>query len=299
MSKKLSIDYIKEYLRDKYGVVVLSKQYKNNSTPIKIKDKNSQVFYKSWSSIRKSGTCCPNVKISSYREAKDFIESYKGLGYTYKLTFDEYTNQEVKKGNRVYAITHPKLTGTWYTNLTDFRRDAETHLNTSGRSYGELVIKSILVENNIEFSEQVTINIEGQTHRFDFYIESFNLFIEYDGEQHYNKSTGFYRDKTSKIKQRDEVKNTYVKDLGSRLLRIPYTYDTVDSIADLMGSEIDVRLKRPSEVYSLNDKEIADTYVNHNLREASDLLGINSTTVTRAFKKVHGTTKREYLKNMV
>lgn len=294
MRSSITIEYIRNYVKDKYNVELLSSVYLGREKELKFRDSTGTIFYKRWSSILKHRSCHPNVKISSYKEAKEFIESYKNLGYTYNLSVEEYNNQEIKTGNRVYSITHPELVGVWNTNLTNFKRNAETHLNTSGRSYGELVVKSILVDNHIQFSEQVTINIEGQAHRFDFYIEEYNLYIEYDGEQHYNKSTGFYKDKTSIIKQRDEVKNKYVRDVGSRIIRIPYTHDTVDSIASLMESELDVKLKRPSVVYSLNDKSIADVYLNHSLLESASILGINSTTVTRAFKKVYGMTKREY-----
>lgn len=296
MSKRINIEYIRNYVKEEYNVDLLSSIYLGREKELKFRDSTGTIFYKRWSSIVSCRSCHPNVKISSYREAKEFIESYKNLGYTYKLSEEEYNNQEIKMGNRVYAITHPNLTGTWYTSLTNFKRDAETHLNTSGRSYGELMVKSILVENNMDFSEQVTRNIEGQTHRFDFYIESYNLFIEYDGEQHYNKSTGFYKDKTSKIKQRDEIKNKYVREIDSRILRIPYMYDTVDKVAIFMESEVGIKLKVPSRVYNLTYKHIADTYLNNSLKESATILGINSTTVTGAFKKVYGMSKRDYIR---
>lgn len=293
-SKRIDISYIQKFVKDEYNVDLLSSAYIGRESELKFKDSSGTIFYKSWSSILKHKSCHPNVKISSYREAKEFIESYKNLGYTYLLTPEEYRNQEVKNGNRIYAITHPKLTGTWYTNITDFKRDAYTHLNTSGRSYGELVIKSILVKNGIDFSEQVTILIDGKTHRFDFYIESYNLFIEYDGEQHYSGSTGYYKNKTMDIKNRDKIKDMYVKSIGSRIIRIPYTYSTVEDIAKFMMTSLSINLSIPSKVYTVNDTDISEVYLNNTLSKTASLLGIHETTITRAFKKVYGMTKREH-----
>jgi len=63
--------------------------------------------------------------------------------------------------------------------------------------------------------------------RFDFYVPSLNLLIEYDG-RHHTEDSGFpgERSTLAAIQLRDNIKNKFAEDYGYRLLRIPYTTDT-------------------------------------------------------------------------
>lgn len=72
---------------------------------------------------------------------------------------------------------------------------------------------------------------------FDFYIESLNLCIEFDGIQHY-EAVKFYSktaeeaQKAFEIRQlNDNIKNQFCKDNEIKLLRIPYyEYDNIEQI---------------------------------------------------------------------
>lgn len=58
---------------------------------------------------------------------------------------------------------------------------------------------------------------------FDFYLPSYNLCIEYDGEQHYMTKSCFGGDEEyEKTQIRDNIKNNYCKDNNIDMLRIPY-----------------------------------------------------------------------------
>ena len=52
-----------------------------------------------------------------------------------------------------------------------------------------------------------------------FYIPSFNLAIEYDGEQHFVKKYCWGKDNL-KIQRRDKIKTQFCLDEGIKLLRI-------------------------------------------------------------------------------
>ena len=74
--------------------------------------------------------------------------------------------------------------------------------------------------------------------RPDFIIPSLNIWIEYDGEQHF-KPTNFngamseqqIQDTFKKVQQNDQIKNQYAKDNNWILVRIPYTeYDNIEQI---------------------------------------------------------------------
>lgn len=64
--------------------------------------------------------------------------------------------------------------------------------------------------------------------RFDFYLPDYNLFIEYDGEQHYMPiNFGGWNEeelqlKFEKTQYYDKLKNQYCEDNNIGLLRIPY-----------------------------------------------------------------------------
>lgn len=71
--------------------------------------------------------------------------------------------------------------------------------------------------------------------RFDFYVEKYNLLIEYDGMQHYKPVKFFGGEKSFKLnKIRDNIKNEHCKNSPVlNLLRISYLdYDKVEYIID-------------------------------------------------------------------
>lgn len=100
-------------------------------------------------------------------------------------------------------------------------------------SYGEKVIRDILLKNNIYFKQQYTFNDligeRGNKLRFDFGIldKNNNLIklIEFDGRQHYTGPEGGWTNANSleKIQELDERKNQYCCNNHILLQRIPYT----------------------------------------------------------------------------
>lgn len=293
---KLKIEYIREVALKKYQLELLSENYVANSVPLKWKYiKTGEIFYKSWHNVT-SGQTRPPRKLDSYEKVKEFIESYKGLGYTYKLSEEDYLNEEVKKGNRVYSITNKEMPGTWKTTLSNFKRRAEVHLNKSGKSYGEILVKTVLFNNKIVFEEQKVAMINNHLHRFDFYLPEYNTYIEYDGEQHYKESSGFLKGKLELQKKKDLDKDNYVASIGSKLIRIPYTNDTQEGVKKVISSELGIDLILGKIYKQRTDKEIVDVYLISSLVDAANELQIDTTTVTAAFKRAYGMTKREYLK---
>ena len=95
-------------------------------------------------------------------------------------------------------------------------------------SYYNMYIKQFLDKNNIENKPERTIFIGDNYYRFDFYLPQYNLFIEYDGEQHF-KPTRYYTQTEEemmqafkKTQEHDRIKNKYCEDNQINLLRIPY-----------------------------------------------------------------------------
>jgi very-short-patch-repair endonuclease len=79
-----------------------------------------------------------------------------------------------------------------------------------------------LLENSYTILEQYSFK-EISKLKFDFYIESLNLCIEYDGIQHFEAIEHFGGEEALlKTKERDEIKNNYCFNNNINLLRIPY-----------------------------------------------------------------------------
>ena len=89
-------------------------------------------------------------------------------------------------------------------------------------------IENYLTNKKIIHSSEYTIYTEGHKLRFDFHLPEYNLFIEYDGEQHYfpvnfgGWNEKDLQDNFEKIKYYDCLKNKYCEENNINLLRIPY-----------------------------------------------------------------------------
>jgi very-short-patch-repair endonuclease len=110
-----------------------------------------------------------------------------------------------------------------------FKQTPIKHLSEQGcpdcyseiSSKGEKYIREFLIENNIEFESQKII--PGTKLRFDFYLKDKNIYIEYDGIQHFEPRSLFGgEDEFILQKKRDFLKNEYCLKNNIELIRISY-----------------------------------------------------------------------------
>jgi hypothetical protein len=132
----------------------------------------------------------------------------------------------------------------------DFWKTPENHIfNEQGcprcsTTKGELKISVFLYKNFIPYVSQKTFynckSPKGYFLKFDFYIPSKNLLIEYDGEQHYgcNRFKHFIisQDRLDRLRINDEIKNKYALDNNIKLLRIKYT--EINNIDNILQEEL-------------------------------------------------------------
>lgn len=83
-------------------------------------------------------------------------------------------------------------------------------------------------KNNIKFTQEKVfddcIGIKGYPLKFDFYIPSKNICIEYDGKQHFEPIEYFGGKESFKTQtENDKIKNIYCKNNKITLIRLPYT----------------------------------------------------------------------------
>lgn len=104
-------------------------------------------------------------------------------------------------------------------------------------SYYNMYIEQFLNKSNIDHICEYPVVIDGVRYRYDFYLPKYNLFIEYDGQQHF-EAPRYYGDDTEsnqailkKTQEHDKIKNKYCEDNNINLLRIPYwEKDNVETI---------------------------------------------------------------------
>lgn len=133
--------------------------------------------------------------------------------YDYSLT--KYT-----RSNNKVTIICPKH--------GKFEQVAKTHLEGSGcpkckRSRGEELIEIYLNERNIAYINQYYVKLDDKSLKIDFYILKYNLFIEYNGMQHYTPIKYFGGDLTfQKQQERDQSLRDYCSQNNIHLLEISY-----------------------------------------------------------------------------
>jgi len=92
MPVKLKYNQVKDYIENK-GYILLSKEYKNNSTKLEIccpKGHNFKMIFNSFQNGRRCPICFGKTK-KTIDEVREYIESYN-----YKLLSKEYKNNCTK-----------------------------------------------------------------------------------------------------------------------------------------------------------------------------------------------------------
>ena len=102
------------------------------------------------------------------------------------------------------------------------------------QSKWEMFIRDFLTSLEVKFIQQKRfsdcMNKKGSdTLPFDFYLPSYNIIIEYDGEHHFQPVKGWGGEEKFNItRQNDYIKNNYCRLNNITLLRLPYTYTEED-----------------------------------------------------------------------
>lgn len=126
----------------------------------------------------------------------------------------------------------------------DFLQKANNHLNGKGcpkcvSSKGERKIRSWLIDRGIIFEQEKSFcdcKHIGFLY-FDFYIESLNILIEFDGRQHFESVCYFGGDLAlTENKIRDLIKDDYAHHNNIKLIRIHH--NDIQKIPEILSREI-------------------------------------------------------------
>lgn len=113
-------------------------------------------------------------------------------------------------------------------------------------SKGEKEISQYLDHHNINYIREKTfkecINFCGNFLRFDFYLDQFNLLIEYQGQHHEKPVNKYQRAKIvhDKTVVHDKIKEDFAAKHQINLIKINYSdYKNINIILDNLFNEID------------------------------------------------------------
>ena len=80
-----------------------------------------------------------------------------------------------------------------------------------------------IIEAKIKYTKEKTIKIKDRNSRFDFYLDGFSIFIEFDGIQHFIERDYFGgSDYFERIKENDSLKDEWIKINKLKIIRINY-----------------------------------------------------------------------------
>ena len=151
-----------------------------------------------------------------------------------------------------------------WSNISSQRNSFECPICSCHYSRGERYINLLLQKNHIEYTREYSKIIDGNLQRFDFYIPQYSIFIEFDGEQHYNDKINWHN---KRLVRNDTVKNNYAKSIGFNMVRITdiqLIYTTLKEILPIK-SDIDI-LKLNSNIYKKSE-DIARYAKTHTTKE--------------------------------
>lgn len=220
--KKLKSIYDNKYLYNLEG-------FKNNESIISI-NCNLHGWFRMKISNHLHGQECKHCSHMIYSNV-NFIEKCNEIHNKYY----DYTLVEYKNYKSIIDIICPKH--------GVFKQNARTHFRGHGclscrLSKGELKIESFLNDNNIKFNKQK--KFEGCFYKyklpFDFYLPSYDMCLEYDGQQHFYSINFFGGEKNlEKQRKRDSIKNNFCKNNNIKLFRIKYNDDIDKKLAEIFN----------------------------------------------------------------
>lgn len=236
MSKKsTNIEFIEKsiqihgYLYD-YSLV----EYIDNKTKVKIICKKHGLFYQRPDSHLRGCGCAicgeQKFKVTQSKTTDKFIEESKIIhGDIYDYSLVKYVNAFTKV--KIICRKH---------NI--FNICPNSHLRKIGcpickESKGEKAIRLELENNNINFERQKTFeNCKYISKlKFDFYLNDYNICIEFDGKQHFDVFERFGGDialQNQKIK--DKIKTEFCINNNITLFRIKYNECVKSSILSII-----------------------------------------------------------------
>lgn len=187
----------------------------------------------------------------------------RGCNFCYgkrKRTIDEYQelfNINNLKDYKINSINDTYKKGHIYGNITHISSVCENYnfdirmtdmisshkqrcpkcaqINVESKAFRD--IKQFLIDNNIKFETEVIIDglVYINNLRIDLYLPEYELYIEYDGIQHFKNTFNISDDLYEKVKIRDNIKDNFFNEKNMNFERINYKEDHMNKIRDILN----------------------------------------------------------------
>lgn len=232
MPDKLNQNELNEILKKKNLECLNLDEYKSRNNKLKFKHLIcGTVFETSFASINNSiHSTCPNCRYKKASETQiwtdDKFKNILKCLNPYIISLDSYAgaNKKIRFRcevcNTIFEKRPSKII---------YRNEGCPECSNKNRKYSPPKINSkmaketkyLLESLNIRYEEEKTfsdcVSDLGRVLPFDFYLPDYNLLIELDGRQHYDKSSKYY---SNDLIRNDNIKNNYCKNNNIKLIRI-------------------------------------------------------------------------------
>lgn len=243
MGKRISLKKTKskqEVLKEIYEIVgkeyELIGDYTRASSPILFKHIKCGNTFKMTIGHFRAGERCPSCsyKHRALLKTKSHTEF---LNQIYNLYGNKYTICSQYKGDANPITIQCNTCNKKYKGIPTRLLQGFSTCPYCNQPRGELLISLILDSKSIVYEVQKTFpNLTDiKPLSYDFYIPSYNILIEYQGEQHY-KSKEFFGGNNAFDTQRrhDKIKRNYATKNNIRLIEVPYTENTFTKIENFL-----------------------------------------------------------------
>ena len=232
--RRRSIEDIKKRISDA-GYEYISGDYENPKSKVVIRCScghtktiaYSNIFYNGFSGL--CDECSKPLNHGSNRLSIEDVRELSALRGIILLS-DTYTNARSKL--RFLCKCGREFEATWDSVVSHGKTRCDYCSNAV--SSGELAIQTWLDEHSIKYEREKSfpgfVGRAGKLYKYDFYIPSKNLCIEYDGQQH-SKTVNYsgkmdeatLKDRLMTVAFNDYIKTQYCENHGIGLLRIDYS----------------------------------------------------------------------------
>ena len=231
MGKKYTYQEVKEYIEN-FGYELLSKEYKNNKTKLKLVCPNGNSWDIRFDHFKNGVRCsCNKCKNNAPLKIEYVREKLQKEGY--ELLDEVYVNNHTP-----LTMKCPKGHITNGTTWNNFKNG--TRCSMCRESKGEKRIIKWLENNNIDFVSQKKfdglLGLGNKNLSYDFYLPQYNLLIEYQGEFHDGTAHQQSKEDFKQQQEHDKRKREYAKNSDIQLLEIWY-YD-FDNIEEILKNEL-------------------------------------------------------------
>lgn len=195
-------------------------------------------FVSNWHSIRSSGCGCSVCSGMQIGTSNSLLKRFPKIAQELSEK-NNFKSHEVSYGSGKKAIWECNKCRCEWTASMSSRTSQNSGCPYCIQSKGEYAIIKVLLDKNIEFSQQKTFRgcADKYLLRFDFYLPEYNLCIEYNGIQHYEQRD-FFGGKSSFIDRqaKDKIKKDFCVSSGIEFIQI--SYKNFNAIKDIILRKI-------------------------------------------------------------